>query len=57
MKTFHLRWILHESIDDRRQRCVAICEELLPLLLLLKAQEKKQFLNLITGDESLFMLE
>jgi hypothetical protein len=54
MENFHLQWILHKLTDDLRQRDVAICDELLPML---EAQEKKQFFDLVTADESWFLLE
>jgi hypothetical protein len=54
MKNFHFRCIPQSLIDDLRQRRVAVCNELLPML---EAQNKKQFRDLVAGDESWFMLE
>jgi DNA-binding transcriptional ArsR family regulator len=54
MKNFHLRWIPHRLTEDLRQKRVSVCKEMLSIL---EAQNKRGFHDLVTDDESWFMLE
>jgi DNA-binding transcriptional ArsR family regulator len=54
MRNFHLRWIRHRLTEDLRQKRISVCKEMLPII---EAQNKSDFHDLVTGDESWFMLE
>jgi hypothetical protein len=54
MQLFHLHWIPNQLTDQLRVSRIQKCQELLPLL---EMMEANQFRNILTGDESWFMLE
>jgi hypothetical protein len=54
MKLFHLRWIPNQLTDKLRASMIQKCQELPPLLERMKANK---FRNVLTGDESWFILE
>jgi hypothetical protein len=54
MKLFHLRWIPNQLTEQLRASRIQKCQELLPLL---ERMEANEFGNIITGDESCFMFE
>jgi hypothetical protein len=51
---FHLRWIPNQLTKQRRASRIQKCQELLPLL---ERMEASKFRNILTDDESRFMLE
>jgi hypothetical protein len=53
IKLFHLRWILNQPTEQLRASRIQKCQELLPLL---EKMEANQSRNILTGDESWFML-
>jgi hypothetical protein len=54
MKLFHLRWILNQLTEQLRASRIQKCQELLPLR---ERMEANKFRNILTGDESEFMIE
>jgi hypothetical protein len=54
MKLFHLRWILHQLMEQLRITRIQKCQELLQLL---EAMGASKFRNILTGNESWFTLE
>jgi hypothetical protein len=54
MNLFHLRWIPNQLTEQLRASRIQKCQELLPLL---ERMEGNEFRNILTGDESWFMLE
>jgi hypothetical protein len=54
MKLFHLRWIPNQLTEQVRVSKIQKCQELLPLL---ERMEANEFGNILIGDESWFMLE
>jgi hypothetical protein len=54
MKLFHLRWIPNQPMEQLRTTRTQKCQELLPLL---EKVEANKFRNVLTGDETWFMLE
>jgi hypothetical protein len=53
MKLFHLRWIPDQLTEQLCVSGIQKCQELLPLL---ERMEANKFRNILTGDESWFML-
>jgi hypothetical protein len=54
MKLFHFRWIPNQLTEQLRASRIQKYQELLPLL---ERMEANRFRNILTGDESWFMLE
>jgi hypothetical protein len=53
-KLFRLRWVSNQLMEQFRASTIHKCQELLPLL---ERREANKFRNILTGDESWFMLE
>jgi hypothetical protein len=54
MKLFHLPWISNQLTEQLRASMIQKCQELIPLL---ERMDANKFRNILTGDESWFMLE
>jgi hypothetical protein len=54
MKLFHFRWTPNQLTEQLRASRIQRCQKLLPLL---EGTEANNFRNILTGDESWFILE
>jgi hypothetical protein len=54
MKLFHLRWIPNQLTEQLRAGRIQKCQELVPVP---ERMDANKFRNILTGDESWFMLE